>query len=1012
MAIYHMYIGDTGPFIVNDEHDLPLSDEKQRGVTILDDTGAVVARLHVDQGNLVVRDDQSTPNEQTIALQKSTQKEVVKFQIAGTTAASFTTMQTEVEADTSDPDPDNHIEAHTVTTVQLNLPSSLNPAENSGITQVTSDDTLSGLGTSTSPLMVANAFTNVDEVNLDAQLDRWLFGVNKTYNVGDQVLHGKRIYECILQHVATSTTASDSPDAATTRWRSLSGEVGEDNVQADWNEDDDTSDAYIIGKPTGIFGSEPQTVSFAAISPAPTLNANDSHEIEVSGVGTGGFFDQGSGGDMTKVVFHNAGFYRLYGNITKTGNDRTGPSFNVVGTGVEVVGWSNPYSRDADASFTVRRQIDFRVANADTAVTFQVINRPVSTSDGSFTTEDFVLSSVSNVQIIPLVSVKGDPGDQGPPGDLTQVYSNNSLSGLGTQASPLAVAIPFTAADHSKLDGIAANAEVNVQSDWGQSTDTADDYIKNRPTVITSAERTKLANIAERAEVNVQSDWNQTTDTADDYIKNKPTPPVVPTAADAVSPRASNVTGAVGTETQYAREDHKHPKQRVYLDDVHIDPAPADDATQLTGGVKLPALITALRPADAVNTSDDLRYYFQVSAKTDNNVPSAEAVFVRDVNIQPYEYGGKFSTTPADTVASLDSLDPLFARGNFDSFDFHLQIGSNGTPYQDYNIKKLRARLQPYAAASNTAQRLFTVENDAIWSINTSTGATTKILELSESVYQVPGFSSDISEYASATYGGGFIWATFPYRSGTSGSVYAYLYKINPANGNVERVAPVSVGGASLGYTQSISLLYQGSTLYMMHQGQLSTLNVSTAVLTSVGRENAISGRGLAYDGTSVYTIGNSTSLYTVNLSTSAQTHRGVIRIGSTSGTSIRPWSIEFFGGTCYVITQDGTSSKLYSVNITSGTSANIATLVGTLTNVGGNIGTLGSGNITLVQNSETDSRNLIAFDPGNPDRRFGVWSDPDNNRRFYCYSTVELARIDIIAYVHAKYRYVPPVSA
>lgn len=36
---------------------------------------------------------------------------------------------------------------------------------------------------------------------------------------------------------------------------------------------------------------------------------------------------------------------------------------------------------------------------------------------------------------------------------------------------------------YSKLDGIASGAEVNVQSDWNQSTFTADDYIKNKPTL-------------------------------------------------------------------------------------------------------------------------------------------------------------------------------------------------------------------------------------------------------------------------------------------------------------------------------------------------------------------------------------------------------------------------------------------------------------------------------------------------------------------------------------------------
>ena len=39
----------------------------------------------------------------------------------------------------------------------------------------------------------------------------------------------------------------------------------------------------------------------------------------------------------------------------------------------------------------------------------------------------------------------------------------------------------------------------------------------------TTAEKTKLAGIAEGAEVNVQADWNQSVNSADDYIKNKPT---------------------------------------------------------------------------------------------------------------------------------------------------------------------------------------------------------------------------------------------------------------------------------------------------------------------------------------------------------------------------------------------------------------------------------------------------------------------------------------------------------
>lgn len=41
----------------------------------------------------------------------------------------------------------------------------------------------------------------------------------------------------------------------------------------------------------------------------------------------------------------------------------------------------------------------------------------------------------------------------------------------------------FTNAYKTKLDGIATGAEVNVQADWNQTDNTADDFIKNKPTI-------------------------------------------------------------------------------------------------------------------------------------------------------------------------------------------------------------------------------------------------------------------------------------------------------------------------------------------------------------------------------------------------------------------------------------------------------------------------------------------------------------------------------------------------
>lgn len=59
--------------------------------------------------------------------------------------------------------------------------------------------------------------------------------------------------------------------------------------------------------------------------------------------------------------------------------------------------------------------------------------------------------------------------------------------------------------------------------------------------LMTTTQVTKLNGIAEGAEVNVQSDWNQSDNTADDYIKNKP---AIPTYGNAVS-KTGNVVNVL-----------------------------------------------------------------------------------------------------------------------------------------------------------------------------------------------------------------------------------------------------------------------------------------------------------------------------------------------------------------------------------------------------------------------------------------------------------------------------------
>lgn len=109
-----------------------------------------------------------------------------------------------------------------------------------------------------------------------------------------------------------------------------------------------------------------------------------------------------------------------------------------------------------------------------------------------------------------------------------------------------------TSGDYNDLSNKPA-IPVQQQADWNQSNSQAVDYIKNKPSnIVTDAnyvhtdnnfsnnDKDKLDGIETGAQANVQSDWNQTNNQADDFIKNKPTIPVVPPMKNLVA--GNNVT--------------------------------------------------------------------------------------------------------------------------------------------------------------------------------------------------------------------------------------------------------------------------------------------------------------------------------------------------------------------------------------------------------------------------------------------------------------------------------------
>ena len=192
----------------------------------------------------------------------------------------------------------------------------------------------------------------------------------------------------------------------------------------------------------------------------------------------------------------------------------------------------------------------------------------------------------------------------------------------------------------------------------------------------TTAEKTKLSGIAAGAEVNVQSDWNATT--GDAFIKNKPTIPSkvseltndtgfitsAPSAASA-APKADG-TAAVGTSAKYAREDHVHPtdttrvptsrkvNSKALSADITLTAADlsAVPTTRTVNGKALSANITlAAADVSAIPTSAKGKANGVATLDADGKVPSTQLPSYVDDVIEGYYSGGKFYKESAHTTA-------------------------------------------------------------------------------------------------------------------------------------------------------------------------------------------------------------------------------------------------------------------------------------------------------------------------------------------------------------------------
>lgn len=143
---------------------------------------------------------------------------------------------------------------------------------------------------------------------------------------------------------------------------------------------------------------------------------------------------------------------------------------------------------------------------------------------------DALLEKLENIEAGGQVNVQGDWTETDTESDA---FIRNKPENLVQDANYVHTDENFTSAQRQKLQNIEAGAEVNVQADW--TAVSGDAAILNKPEHLvqdadyvhtdnnyTTAEKTKLAGVEAGAEANVQADWTEADSTSDAFIKNKP----------------------------------------------------------------------------------------------------------------------------------------------------------------------------------------------------------------------------------------------------------------------------------------------------------------------------------------------------------------------------------------------------------------------------------------------------------------------------------------------------------
>lgn len=216
--------------------------------------------------------------------------------------------------------------------------------------------------------------------------------------------------------------------------------------------------------------------------------------------------------------------------------------------------------------------------------------------------------------------------------------------------------IVLTLQSGSTIDIPVGDLVAGLQSEITSTNKLASDLVDDTNQThkfMTSAEKTKLSGIAAGAEVNVQSDWNQTTTTADDYIKNKPSLATVATSGSyndlSNKPTIPTVNNATLT---------------IQRNGTNVQTFTANSSSNKTANITVPTKTSDLTNDGADNTStyveaDELATVATTGSYADlTNKPTIPAAQVQSNWTQA-------TTTAADYIKNKPNLATVATSGSY-----------------------------------------------------------------------------------------------------------------------------------------------------------------------------------------------------------------------------------------------------------------------------------------------------------------------------------------------------------